>query len=93
VNIGVCGISLHGYTQLCPSCILGQRSFSSDLSVREVEISEGVKIDRDLNAATNIAKRIMGEWFTHTQNLMDYLSGFEKMYVDNSSVMRPIVGV
>lgn len=75
------------------NCLTGQRSLSSDLSVREVEISEGVKIDRDLNAATNIAKRIMGEWFTHTQNLMDYLSGFEKMYVDNSSVMRPIVGV
>ena len=87
------GIDFHLVNEAYTSqlnCLTGKRDFSSDLSIREVEIQEGVKIDRDLNAATNIAARIMGEWFIHTQNLIDYLSGFDKMFVDHSSQMRMI---
>jgi len=33
----------------------------------------------------------MGEWFTHAQNLIDYyLSGFEKVYVNNFSEMKKL---
>ena len=70
------------------NCLTGVRHLSSDLSIREVELEPGFKIDRDLNSATNIAKRHMGEWFTQTENFVDFLQGFQKMYVNNSSELK-----
>lgn len=67
------------------NCLTGIRTLSSDLSIREVELKPGFTIDRDLNAATNIAKRHMGRWFAQTENYVDFLQGFQKMYVNNSS--------
>jgi len=70
------------------NCLTGIKTLSSDLSIREVELEEGLIIDRDLNSATNIAKRHMGKWFAQTENFVDFLQGFQKMYVNNSSELR-----
>ena len=67
------------------NCLTGKKTLDSDLSIREVELEPGFTIDRDLNSATNIAKRHMGEWFTHNENFRDFLYGFRKMYVDTRS--------
>ena len=67
------------------NCLTGVKTLSSELSVREVELEPGLIVDRDLNSATNIAKRHMGRWFAQTENFVDFLIGFRKMYVNNSS--------
>jgi putative transposase len=51
------------------NCLTDEIMFSSDLSNREMEISKGLIIDRDLNSAINIAKKVKGVWFTHDLNL------------------------
>ena len=70
------------------NCLTGNKSLSSELSVREVELEPGLIVDRDLNSATNIAKRHMGRWFAQTENFVDFLQGFQKMYVNNSSELK-----
>jgi hypothetical protein len=70
------------------NCLTGNKSLSSELSVREVELEPGLIVNRDLNSATNIAKRHMGRWFVQTENFVDFLQGFQKMYVNNSSELK-----
>ena len=72
------------------NCLTGIKTLSSELSIREVELRPGFIVDRDLNAATNIAKRHMGSWFAQTENFADFLQGFQKMYVNNSSELKNI---
>lgn len=72
------------------NCLTGIKTLSSELSIREVELRPGLIVDRDLNAATNIAKRHMGSWFAQTENFADFLQGFRKMYVNNSSELKNI---
>ena len=50
------------------NCITDQIMFSSDLSNRVVEVSKDLFINRDLNSAINIAKKVKGIWFTHDLN-------------------------
>jgi len=70
------------------NCLTGIKTLSSELSIREVELQPGLIVDRDLNSATNIAKRHMGSWFAQTENFVDFLQGFQKMYVNNSSELK-----
>jgi len=72
------------------NCLTGIKTLSSELSVREVELIPGLIVDRDLNSATNIAKRHMGKWFAQTENFVDFLQGFQKMYVNNSSELMNV---
>ena len=82
------GISFHlvdeSYTSQI-NCITGEISLNSDLSIREVELLPGFTIDRDLNSAINIAKRIKGKWFTQDDNFKPSLLKFHQMYMDNFS--------
>jgi transposase len=50
------------------------------LKDREVNLTDEIKIDRDLNSAINIATKIMGECLPHFETLE-----FHKMYMDNQS--------
>lgn len=70
------------------NCLTGIKTLSSELSIREVELEPGLVVDRDLNSATNIAKRHMGRWFAQTENFVDFLQGFQKMYVNSSSELK-----
>jgi IS605 OrfB family transposase len=70
------------------NCLTGIKTLSSELSIREVELEPGLIVDRDLNSATNIAKRHMGRWFAQTENFVNFLQGFQKMYVNNSSELK-----
>lgn len=72
------------------NCLTGTKTLSSELSVREVELEPGLIVNRDLNSATNIAKRHMGRWFAQTENFVDFLIGFRKMYVNNSSELASV---
>jgi putative transposase len=44
------------------NCFTGERYDNMNLSTRQVEIVPGVIIDRDVNAAINIARRTLGSW-------------------------------
>jgi transposase len=50
------------------NCATDKREFSSNLSIREVQILPNIKIDRDLNSAINIAKKVKGKWFTQLED-------------------------
>ena len=60
------------------NCLTDEIMFSSDLSNRIVEISKGLFIDRDLNSAINIAKKVKVVWFNH-----DLSFNLNKMYYNN----------
>ena len=47
------------------NCLTDEIMFSSQLDNRIVEINKGQFIDRDLNSAINIGKKVKGVWFTH----------------------------
>jgi len=67
------------------NCLTDEIIFSSDLSNRIVEISKGQFIDRDLNSAINIGKKVKGVWFTHD---LDF--SLNQMYynVSNDNMIR-----
>lgn len=67
------------------NCITGKREFSSNLSIREVEILPNIKIDRDLNSAINIAKKVKGKWLPHFEDLNFNL---HKMYMNDHSMIH-----
>lgn len=62
------------------NCITGNREFSSDMSVREVEILPSVFIDRDVNSTINIAKKYGDLWLSHDFNYENLLK-LEKINV------------
>lgn len=67
------------------NCLTGVREFDSDLGIREVEVKPGLKIDRDLNSAVNIVKRVKelrSKWLGQVE---EHLNVFHKMYIDSSS--------
>ena len=47
------------------NCLTGERELSSNLSIREVELSPGFIVDRDINSAVNIAKICGDLWLSH----------------------------
>ena len=67
------------------NCLTDEIMFSSDLDNRIVEISKCQFIDRDLNSAINIAKKVKGVWFTHDLNF-----GLNQMYynISNDKMIR-----
>ncbi len=70
------------------NCLTGEIMFSSDLSNRSVEIESGVFIDRDLNAAVNIAKKIRAKWLS--SYLCPEVLGLNRMFVDCESNLQMI---
>jgi putative transposase len=64
--------------------LTGERNLSSALGVRQVELAPELKIDRDLNSAINISKRIKPRWFRHfdQQALKEVASTYQEMYYD-----------
>lgn len=66
------------------NCLTGERNLSSDLGHRTVEVSENLVIDRDLNSAINISKRIKPTWFRHfdKQVLEKVALTYHEMYYD-----------
>lgn len=66
------------------NCLTGARNLSSDLGHRSVQVSEGLVIDRDLNSAINISKRIKPVWFRHFDKevLKNINSSYQEMYFD-----------
>lgn len=62
------------------NCITGNREFSSDMSIREVEILPSVFIDRDVNSTINIAKKYGDLWLSHDFNYENLLK-LEKINV------------
>lgn len=67
------------------NCITGKREFDSDLKVREVWVLKSLKIDRDLNSAVNIAKKVKGIWFIQFENWEKTLHNFQEMYMNYNS--------
>ena len=47
------------------NCLTGERELNSNLSIREVELSPGFIVDRDINSAVNIAKICGDLWLSH----------------------------
>ncbi len=66
------------------NCLTGVRNLSSDLGHRTVQVSEGLIIDRDLNSAVNIVKRIKPVWFRHFDEevLKNINASYQEMYFD-----------
>ncbi len=66
------------------NCLTGVRNLSSDLGHRTVQVSEGLVIDRDLNSAINISKRIKPVWFRHfdEEALKNIIASYQEMYFD-----------
>ena len=52
-----------------------------EIVIRTLSNEHRVLCNHYLNAATNIAKRHMGNRFAQTENFADFLQGFQKMYV------------
>ena len=69
------------------NCLTDEIMFSSQLDNRIVEISKGQFIDRDLNSAINIGKKVKGVWFTHD---LDF--NLNQMYynISNDKMIRII---
>jgi putative transposase len=65
------------------NCLTGERFKKLDLSDRQVELKNGLIIDRDLNAAINIAKKVMGKLTPQFENYLQKHS-FHKMFVNNN---------
>jgi len=67
------------------NCLTGEIMFSSQLDNRIVKISKEQFIDRDLNSAINIGKKVKGVWFTHD---LDF--SLNQMYynVSNDNMIR-----
>lgn len=62
---GVNGISFNLVNEAYTSktnCLTGEIYQSMNLSVREVEIADGLWLDRDINGAINIAQKFQGTW-------------------------------
>jgi putative transposase len=66
------------------NCLSGVRNLSSDLGHRTVQVSDGLTIDRDLNSAINISKRIKPVWFRHFDEevLKNINASYQEMYFD-----------
>jgi hypothetical protein len=60
------------------NCLTGVETLSSELSIREVELAPGLIVDRDLNSATNIAKRHMSRWFAPNRKLREFSTEFSE---------------
>ena len=51
------------------NCLTGKKfSEKLQLSVRQVTLCQNITMNRDVNAAINIAKRVRGEWFIQNGN-------------------------
>ena len=77
------GIEFHSVNEAYTSqanCLTGEIMFSSKLDNRVVEVSKNLFIDRDLNSAINIAKKVKVVWLDHVLNF-----GLDKMYMDSHS--------
>lgn len=53
-----------------------------DLSIRKIELKEGLWVNRDLNAAINIAKKIKATWLSHFEDINYSL---QEMFINNKS--------
>jgi len=83
-------IDFYKVNEACTSqnnCLTGKREFSSNLSVRKVSITDFVEIDRDLNSAINIAKKIMGKCLVQFDTFLDSLKSYQEMYMNNNSCL------
>jgi len=67
------------------NCLTDEIMFSSQLDNRIVEVSKDLFIDRDLNSAINIGKKVKGVWFTHD---LDF--NLNQMYynINNDKMIR-----
>jgi IS605 OrfB family transposase len=78
------GIDFHKVNEAYSSqtnCLTRQRFKEKvELSQREVELKDNMKIDRDLNSAINIAQKIMGQWLPHFKNFV-----LAKIYMNSQS--------
>lgn len=70
------------------NCLTGEIMFSSELNNRLVEISKGTFIDRDLNSAVNIAKKVRAKWLS--SYLCPEVLGLNRMFVDSESNLQMI---
>jgi len=70
------------------NCLTGE-IMKCDLSVREFEINPGLIIDRDVNAAINIAQRNLGVWSPQLKYLQE-INTF-KRYIAGSGCMSKFV--
>jgi transposase len=80
---GMAGIEFHSVNEAYTSqqnSLIGEIMFSSKLDNRVVEVKPGVLVDRDLNSAINIAKKVKVVWYDH---LLDF--NLDKMYMDSHS--------
>lgn len=71
------------------NCLTGQRTLSSDLSVREVELKNGFVINRDINSAVNIAKKskqIGLQWLSQIEETLQ--NGTSMMFLDYKSNLK-----
>ena len=68
------------------NCLNGKRELSSALNLREHELEDGLTVDRDLNAAVNIAKKHGALWLVH-EDKFDKLNlvNLSKKYMNCSS--------
>ena len=66
------------------NCLTGVRNLSSDLKHRTVQVSYKLEIDRDLNSAINISKRIKPAWFRQfdEEALKNINASYQEMYFD-----------
>jgi putative transposase len=69
------------------NCLTGKKEFNSDLSNRTVNLTNILTIDRDLNAAINIANKHLGKWLPHFETLK-----FHKMFLKEHSRLTNLNG-
>lgn len=70
------------------NCLTGQIMFSFKLNNRSVEVKKDLFIDRDLNSAVNIAKKIRAKWLS--SYLCPEVLGLNRMFVDCESKRQMI---
>lgn len=77
------GLTYHSVNEAYTSqqnCLTDEILFSSALNIRSVEVSKGLFVDRDLNSAINIAKKVKVTWSDH---MIDF--NLSKMFFNNHS--------
>jgi len=67
------------------NCLTDKKEFDSNLSNRIVALNKFIEIDRDLNSAINIAKRIRGNCITQSDGFLGALKNYQEMYMNTSN--------
>ena len=72
------------------NCLTNERNLSSDLNVRHIEIKTNLIVNRDLNSAINIAKRVKELGFDWLNHIEEQIKFSREMFVDYNNNLQMI---